>query len=124
VAVSGPALWAAVLVFSGAGALARFLLDATISPRLAGRLPWGTLVVNLTGTFALGVVTGLSLRHDTGLLLGTALLGSYTTFSTWMLESLLLTEDGRNGTAVANVIAQTAAGIALAAAGWGLGAAL
>lgn len=122
--MSGPMLWAGVLAFSGAGALARFLVDAAISPRAGGRLPWGTMVVNLTGAFALGVVTGLALRHGTSLLFGTALLGSYTTFSTWMLETLLLTEDGRHTSAAVNVLAQTAAGIVLAAAGWGLGAAL
>ncbi len=49
---------------------------------------WGTLVVNLTGSFVLGLLTGLSVTGDALLLFGTGLLGAYTTFSTWMVESL------------------------------------
>lgn len=122
--MSGAVLWIGVLLLSGSGALARFWVDSAVSPRLGGRLPYGTLAVNLSGAFALGVVTGLGVAHGLALLVGTALLGSYTTFSTWMLETLLLTEDGRNRAAVVNLLAQTAAGIALAALGWWLGAAL
>lgn len=123
-AVSGPALWVWVAVLSGAGAILRFVVDAAISPRLGGRFPYGTLLVNLTGAFALGVLTGLGVSHGVSLLVGAALVGSYSTFSTWMLETLLLAEDGRSAAAAVNVLAQAAAGVALAAAGWALGAAL
>jgi len=122
--VSGPALWVWVAVLSGAGAILRFVVDAAISPRLGGRFPYGTLLVNLTGAFALGVLTGLGVSHGVSLLVGAALVGSYSTFSTWMLETLLLAEDGRSAAAAVNVLAQAAAGVALAAAGWALGAAL
>lgn len=112
-----------------AGAVTRYLVDGWVSERTGGAFPFGTLVVNLSGAFLLGLLATLALERSVlpavirpPVLIG--FIGAYTTFSTWMLESLLLTEDGRNGTAVANVIAQTAAGIALAAAGWGLGAAL
>lgn len=123
-AVSGPALWVWVAVLSGAGAILRFVVDAAISPRLGGRFPYGTLLVNLTGAFALGVLAGLGVSHGVSLLVGAALVGSYSTFSTWMLETLLLAEDGRSAAAAVNVLAQAAAGVALAAAGWALGAAL
>lgn len=122
--MSGPALWLAVAALSGTGALTRFFVDAGLSPRLGGRFPFGTLAVNLTGSLALGIVTGLVTTHGLSLLLGAALVGSYTTFSTWMLETLLLTENGRNAAALANLAGQTALGLALAAAGWAIGAAL
>jgi CrcB protein len=122
--VSGIALWVGVVSLNGAGALARFLIDATVSRRLGGRLPMGTAVVNLSGALALGVLTGLATTHGLSLLLGTALVGSYTTFSTWLFETLMLTEDGRTAAAIANVVGQSILGLVLAAAGWALGAAL
>lgn len=122
--MSGPALWIGVALLSGVGALSRFLVDAAVTPRLGGRFPFGTLAVNLSGALVLGFLTGLGTSHGLTLLLGAALIGSYTTFSTWMLETLLLTEDGRNAAALVNVLGQTAAGIAFAAAGWAIGAAL
>jgi CrcB protein len=122
--VSGPALWAGVALLSGAGALARYLADGALTRRARGRLPWGTAAVNLTGALALGTLAGLGTSRGVSMLLGTALVGSYTTFSTWMLETMLLAEDGRDRAALANVAGQTAAGVALAAGGWALGAAL
>jgi CrcB protein len=80
-------------VFGAAGALARFLLDGAVSERAGSVFPWGTLAVNLTGAFALGFVTG-KLSGDAQMLVGTGLLGGYTTFSTWMFESHRLGEDG------------------------------
>ena len=59
--------------------------------------PWGTLAVNISGAFALGLVAGLALHGDALLLAGTSLLGSYTTFSTWMLETYRLGEEGASG---------------------------
>lgn len=117
-------LWLGVAGLSATGALARFLLDATISARAGGRFPFGTAVVNLSGALALGVLTGLAIPHGLSLLLGTALIGSYTTFSTWTLETLLLAEDGRGRWALANVLGQIVLGLGVAAAGWALGAAL
>ena len=122
--MSGPALWIGVALLSGVGALSRFVVDAAVTPRLGGRFPFGTLTVNLSGALVLGFLTGLGTSHGLTLLLGAALVGSYTTFSTWVLETLVLTEDARNAAALVNLLGQTAAGIALAAAGWALGAAL
>lgn len=122
--MSGAPLWIGVALLSGIGALGRFVVDAGLTPRLGGRFPYGTLTVNLSGALALGVLTGLGTSHGLTVLPGAALIGSYTTFSTWIFETLLLTEDGRNAAALVNLLGQTAAGIALAAAGWALGAAL
>jgi CrcB protein len=67
------------------------------------------------------LITGLALGHDEALLAGTAAVGSYTTFSTWMLETQRLTEERQHGKAAVNVIASLAAGVAAAALGRLLG---
>jgi CrcB protein len=122
--VSGLALWTGIASASALGAVLRFWLDGLVSRRLAGRLPAGTLVVNLSGAAALGLLAGGGLGHGAYAVLGVGLVGSYTTFSTWMLESLWLAEDGRTGAAAANVGLQVALGLAAAAGGWAIGAAL
>lgn len=97
-------------LFGAVGAIARFLLDGVVSARASSILPWGTLVVNLTGAFALGFVTG-KLSGDAQLLVGTGLLGGYTTFSTWMFESHRLGEDGELRAGVVNVLGSLLLGI-------------
>jgi fluoride exporter len=98
-------------VIGGAGAIARFLLDGAVSQRVGGRFPWGTLAVNASGSFLLGVVAG-AVDGDAYRLLATGLLGAYTTFSTWMLESHRLGEDGRLRLGAANFALSLAVGIA------------
>jgi fluoride exporter len=121
-AVSTALLWLGVGVLGGVGAVARIALDAVLSAS-GGRFPLGTLVVNLSGTALLGLLVGLSLRGNAYLLAGTALIGSYTTFSTWMLESHTLAEDGCARLALLNVALSLALGIAAAELGRLLGAA-
>jgi len=98
-------------VLGGAGAIARFLLDGAVSERAGGHFPWGTLAVNVSGAFLLGFVAG-AVAGDAFRLLGTGLLGAYTTFSTWMLESHRLGEDGRLRLGVANFALSLAVGLA------------
>ena len=112
-----PALWAGVVVLGGCGAVLRFLVDGGVSARLGRSFPYGTLIVNLTGATALGVLAGLALGRETALLVGTALLGSYTTFSTWMFETQRLGEDRQVRPLVANLVVSLLAGVAAAAAG-------
>ena len=97
-------------VFGAVGAIARFLLDGLVSARASSSFPWGTLVVNLTGAFVLGFVTG-KLSGDAQLLVGTGLLGGYTTFSTWMFESHRLGEDGELRAGVVNLLGSLMLGI-------------
>ena len=104
-------VWVAVALLGGVGALGRFLLDAAVSERVGRELPLGTLAVNVTGAFALGL---LGPGH---LLAGTALLGSYTTFSTWMLESHRLGEDGRTRAVLGNLAISLALGLVASAIG-------
>jgi fluoride exporter len=117
-------VWLGVGLLGGVGALGRFLLDAAVSLRVGRQFPVGTLVVNVSGAFLLGLLAGLGIGGRTMLLAGTATLGSYTTFSTWMLESHRLGEDGELRLAGANLAVSLLVGVAAAAVGWALGGAL
>ena len=79
-------VWIAVGLLGGIGALSRLFVDGVMASRFRRDYPIGTLVVNLTGATALSFLVGLGFTGDRLLLAGTATLGSYTTFSTWMLE--------------------------------------
>lgn len=117
-------VWAGVMLLGGAGAVCRFLLDRTVTAAMGRPFPFGTLAVNISGAFLLGVLGGLALSPDLALLMGTAFIGSYTTFSTWMLETQRLAEERRGWPAAANVVGSVAAGLAAAAVGLWLGSLL
>jgi len=117
-------LWAGVVLIGGAGSVIRFLADGAVSAGSGQDFPLGTLAVNVSGAVILGLITGLALGHDQALLAGTAAVGSYTTFSTWMLETQRLTEERQHRQAVVNVAASLALGIAAAALGRLFGARL
>jgi fluoride exporter len=111
-------------LLGGAGAVARFLLDAGVSARSGRAFPYGTLAINLTGSLALGVLAGAAVHGDALRLAGTALIGAYTTFSTWALESHRLGEEGRLWLGAANVAVSLILGVACAWLGQRIGAAL
>jgi fluoride exporter len=110
-----------VVVGSAVGAPTRYLLDQLISTRHDRLFPWGTFVVNVTGSFLLGLLVAAATRGgvDTWLLaaLGTGFLGSYTTFSTYAWESMRLVEDGAVLLACLNLGGSVVAGAVAAAAG-------
>ena len=110
-------VWFGVAGLGGLGALLRFGVDGAVSERAASEFPWGTFVVNLSGSFLLGLVAGAALHGDALLLAGTAMLGSYTTFSTWMLEAHRLGEDGVLWLALVNVVLSVVLGVAAAELG-------
>ena len=111
-------------VLGGVGAVGRFLVDGVIAGRLGREFPFGTLVVNLTGTLALGILVGAAVSDDALRLAGTGLLGSYTTFSTWALESHRLGEDGERTAGAFNFGASLVLGIAVTWIAQEIGAAL
>jgi CrcB protein len=119
--MSGVLVWVAVGVLGGVGAIARFSVDALVTAHTAGRFPAGTFVVNLSGAVLLGLLAGLALKGDALLLAGTALLGSYTTFSTWLFETHRLAEDGQGRAALLNAVASVVLGVAAAALGRWIG---
>ena len=114
-------LWAGVALIGGTGSVVRFVADGLVAARVGRGFPFGTFVINISGAIILGLISGLALRPDQALLAGTAAVGSYTTFSTWMLETQRLTEERQHRMAVLNVIASLALGIAAAALGRLLG---
>ena len=116
-----PALWAGVAVLGGLGAVARLFAEHGVRRQLTTAFPVGTTVVNVSGAFALGLLTALGLSHIATTLLGTGFLGAYTTFSGWMLETRSLAQQGRRGAAAANIAVSVALGLLAAAAGWWLG---
>lgn len=113
-----------VSLAAGVGAVLRYVVDSVVAHRTSGAFPLGTFVVNVSGSFLLGLVVGLSLHHGLGersaAVLGVGLTGGYTTMSTWAWESLALVEEGAARSAVLNVVGSIAVGLAAAAAGLGL----
>ncbi len=103
------------------GATARYVLDGLVEDRVEGAFPWGTWVVNMTGSFALGFVSGLALDHGLGdtpkAVIGAGFIGAYTTFSTFTYETLQLVEEGSRYEAALNVATSTAVGLVAAGAG-------
>jgi fluoride exporter len=111
------AVWIGVAVLGGCGALARFGLTLLVADRFHPHLPLGTLAVNLSGAFLLGLLVGVSPGGDVRLLLGAGALGSYTTFSTLMLETQRLEEAGRRQPAITNLLLSLGLGLGAVALG-------
>jgi CrcB protein len=122
--MSAALTWAGVALLGAAGAWARYHLGGLVTARWPSAFPFGTFAVNLTGGFLLGLLIGLSLSGDALLLLGTGLLGAYTTFSTWMFEAQRLGEDGAFAVMWLYLLGSMVAGLAATGAGWLLGGAL
>ena len=110
-------VWGGVLLAGGAGAVLRFVVDRTVARRAARSFPFGTLAVNVSGAALLGLLGSLALNRHAALLADTAFIGSYTTFSTWMLETQRLGEERQVLDAVANVVASIVLGLAAALLG-------
>ena len=121
--MSAPA-WISVAILGSLGSIARFLLDGAVSARSSSSFPFGTLVVNASGALLLGLLTGLALSGEALLLAGSATIGSYTTFSTWMLETHRLGEDGQLLAGALNVLVSVVLGLAATALGRSIGGAL
>jgi CrcB protein len=116
----------ALLVGLGAslGAVARYVIDQAVTRNRASAFPAGTWIINITGSFILGLITGLAAHHglptDVVTVVGTGVCGGYTTFSTFSYETLRLTEDGAGLVAIGNIAGSIAAGLAAAALGLGV----
>jgi fluoride exporter len=111
-----------VALAAGVGAALRYSVDVLVQARHGGRFPWGTLVVNVSGSLLFGVVLGLAARdvlpRTAGIVLSAGLLGGYTTLSTWAWETWTLSRHGRRSHGVAYAVGTLAA--CLAAGGVGL----
>jgi len=108
------------------GAVARSLVDSAVAERTAGAFPWGTLVVNLSGSLVLGILFAMTAERGIlpaevrgPVLIG--FIGAYTTFSTLMLESWRLVEAGAPVIGVANIVGSSVLGMVAVAGGLAIG---
>lgn len=117
-------LWVAVSAAAGGGAVLRYAVDRAISRWWGLAWPVGTFIVNVSGSFLLGLIVGLSAHHGVGTttvdVVGAGFAGGFTTLSTWAWESVALAETSEWLAAVANVAGSIAVGLLAAAAGLGL----
>lgn len=116
---------AGLMIAGAAGAVVRYLVDRYVQGKVESDFPYGTVVINVTGSLVLGFLTGSALHHGLSAawvtVLGTGLCGAYTTFSTFTYDTFrLLGSDATTG-AVANVLVSVVAGLGAAVAGLALG---
>ena len=116
--------WLAIALLGGGMAVARFAVDAVLSDHPAQPFPLGILVVNLGGTLVLGLAAGAAVDGEAMAILAGGGTGSFTTFSTWMLDTERLAESGRRDLALLNAGLSLAAGLAAAFLGHWLASAL
>jgi CrcB protein len=115
---------ALIAVAGAAGALSRYAVASAVGVRT---FPWSTLSINVVGSLLLGFLLQAApgrLSDDLRVGLAVGFLGAFTTFSTFSYESVALVRDGRAMTAALYVLASVVAGLAAAAVGWRVAAAL
>ena len=114
----------AVAAVAGLGAVARYAADQVISHRHDSVFPWGTFIINVSGSFLLGLTTGLAAHHGlsatAAAIIGSGFCAGFTTFSTWMWETIALSETGALLEATANVAGTLGFGLLAAGAGFWL----
>ncbi len=113
-----------VALGAAVGAPLRYLTDRAVQGRHDSVFPWGTLTVNVAGSFVLGLLTGLPVSASVTALLGTGFCGALTTYSTFSYETLRLAQTGARFSAVLNVVVSIVAGLGAASIGLVLAQAL
>ncbi|MDA8295819.1 MAG: fluoride efflux transporter CrcB [Actinomycetota bacterium] len=119
--------WIVLSVAAGGfvGAPTRFLVDRLVADQVETDFPAGTFVINMSGAFCLGLLTGLGIAHHLPgpllAFLGTGFCGAYTTFSTWSYETIRLLEEGEYMEAALNAFGSLFMGLVAAGGGIALG---
>ena len=117
------ALWVGLGGFVGANA--RYFLGLWVATRFGTTFPYGTFIINITGSFILGLIMGTLEGHVLSpvvrLSAGIGFVGAYTTFSTWTYETLRLIENGSVLLATVNVVGSLLAGLVAAVGGLATG---
>lgn len=116
-----PLIFLLASLAGGVGAVLRYLADIGVARFAGRRFPWGIVIVNVTGSFVLGIVTAA--LPDAVFIVGAGLLGGYTTFSTAMLDTVALWKDGERPGAVAHLFGTFAISVVAALAGLAIGVA-
>lgn len=121
-----PLLLAGAVGLAGAlGALARYVIGRLVATKMGARFPWGTLLINVSGAFFIGVCLGLTGRKiissQTQTILATGFLGGYTTFSTMSWEGVQLYRQGELRQSVYYLLGNVGPGLLAAALGLALG---
>lgn len=115
----------ALSVAGGVGAILRFVLDGAVRARWPSGFPIGTAIINVSGSFVLGLLTGLGasglMSHDWVMIVGTGAMGGYTTFSTASIETVRLAQERRYGLATLNGVGVMLLALGAAWAGLTLG---
>jgi fluoride exporter len=121
--------WAWVIIGSALGGMARYGISGAVARRIGETFPWGTLAVNVSGSFVIGVFAALVMpghalagERMAGAFVMTGLCGGYTTFSSFSLETLNLARDGAWPRVLANIVASAALCLLAVEAGFALGA--
>jgi fluoride exporter len=119
---------AGVMVAGACGAVLRYLVDHAVQRRSGGGFPLGTLVINVSGSFVLGILAASALHHGVSAewltVAGTGLVGAYTTFSTFAFDTVRMAEADRWHSALLNVAVSIGLGLGAAALGLAVGSAL
>lgn len=118
-----------VAVGSALGGVTRFLVDTWVAQTVPSSFPFGTFVVNMSGSFVLGALAALAIENDAlpgdiRLPVMVGFIGAYTTFSTLMLESWRLVEGGSSLLALANLLGSMAVGLVALVLGLAVGRAV
>jgi CrcB protein len=121
--------WVLIAIGGAAGAVSRYALDTWVIARVGQAFPLGTMIINVSGSFALGLLAALAVER-TGVAvewraaLGVGFLGAYTTFSTWMLQTWSLVEQGAWVGVAINLAGSVLFGLVAVVAGLAVGRAL
>jgi CrcB protein len=132
--MTGPLVFVAIALAGGVGAALRLVVDGMVRSAIAARtrtestarrLPLGTALINVTGSFVLGLLTGLAstggVSHEVLLVVGGGLIGGYTTFSTASVETVRLLAEGRRGAGLLNVVGVLVLSVGAAVLGVAIG---
>jgi CrcB protein len=123
-----PWIFVALCAAGGVGAALRFVVDGLVRSRARSVFPWGTAVINVTGSLVLGVLTGLTLSAVLApqwlLVLGAGMMGGYTTFSTASIETMRLVQEREYVMAATNGLVVLVVTVAVGFGGLWLGSAL
>lgn len=121
--------WILIAVGGAAGAVSRYAVDTWVAERYGAAFPFGTLLINISGSFVLGLLFALAMERGVlspeirpPLIIG--FLGAYTTFSTWMLQSWALVEQGALISAGMNIVGSVVLGLIAVVAGLAVGRAI